>query len=163
MVKKSKLLLTSSHVKMTVLRPSGLATTSANLTRIWHDRINAKCQIDGNLCSKLLSTHSLTIIYWILDKHLTILTEVSLETGMGFSAMDEEVFLPSKDYNDGSPKPASPEASDWDSDASDKERDPQSQPYHKASNIYSMYVQFRLYNKYDLHPVMTVLLIFSSS
>jgi len=160
MVKKSKPLSTLSRVKMTVLHPSGLVTTSANLTRIRHDRINAEHQIDGNLRSKLLSTHSLTIVDWILDKHLTILTEVSLEMGMGFSAMDDEVFLPSRDYDDGSPKPASPEESDWDSDASDEERDPQSQPYRKAGNIYSAYARLRLYNKYDVHPVMTVLLIF---
>jgi len=106
MVKKSKLLSTSSRVKMTVLCPSGLVTTSANLTRIWHDCINAEHQIDGNLRSKLLSTHSLTIVDWILDKHLTILTEVSLEMGMGFSVMDDKVFLPSRDYDDGSLKPA---------------------------------------------------------
>jgi len=120
MVKKSKLLLTLSHIKMTVLCPSGLATTSANLTRIWHDHINAECQIDGKLHhSKLLSTHSLTIIDWILDKHLTILTEVSLEMEVDFSAMEDEVFLPSRDYNDGLPKPALPKESDWDSDTSD--------------------------------------------
>jgi len=60
---------------------------------------------------------------------------------MGFLAMDDKVFLPSRDYDDGLLKPASPEESDWDSDASDEERDPQSQLYHKAGNIYSAYTR----------------------
>ena len=89
-----------------------------------------------------------------------MLTEVSLETGMGFSEMEDKGFAPSRDYDDGLLKPASPEESDWDSDASNEERDPQSQKYHKAGNIYSAYAQLRLYNKYDVRPVTTILLIF---
>ena len=161
MVKKSRpFCLTLSHIKITVLHPSGPTTTSASLIKIRQDCINAEHQIDDEIHSKLLYTHFLTIADWILDKRLTMLTEVSLETGMGFSEMEDKGFAPSRDYNDGSPKPASPEESDWDSDASNKERDPQSQKYHKAGNIYSAYTWLHLYNKYDVCPVTTILLIF---
>ena len=164
MVKKSRpFRLTLSCVKMTVLCPSGPATTSSSLIKIRQDHINAERQINDEIRSKLLYTHFLTIADWILDKRLTMLTEVSLETGMGFSEMEDEGFAPSRDYDDGSPKPASPKESDWDSDASNEERDPQSQKYHKASNIYSAYARLRLYNKYDIRPVMTILLIFFSA
>ena len=161
MVKKSRpFRSTSSRVKMTVLRPSGPTSTSSSLIKIWQDRINAERQIDDEIHSKLLYTHFLTIADWILDKRLTMLTEVSLEMGMGFSEMEDKGFAPSRDYDDGSLKPASPEESDWDNDTSNKERDPQSQKYHKAGNIYSTYAQLCLYNKYDVRPVMTILLIF---
>ncbi|KIM53199.1 hypothetical protein SCLCIDRAFT_32065 [Scleroderma citrinum Foug A] len=115
---------------MTVLRPSGPTSTSSSLIKIWQDHINAKRQINDE----------------IRNKRLTMLTEVSLETGMGFSEMEDKGFAPSRDYDDGLLKPASPEESDWDSDASNEERDPQSQKYHKAGNIYSAYAQLRLYN-----------------
>ena len=39
---------------MSVLRPDGLMTTSAGLTRIRRDRINAQRQIDDHLRSKSL-------------------------------------------------------------------------------------------------------------
>ncbi|KIM61914.1 hypothetical protein SCLCIDRAFT_25388 [Scleroderma citrinum Foug A] len=131
MVKKSRpFCSTSSCVKMTVLRPSGPMSTSSSLIKIWQDCINAERQIDDEIC----------------NKRLTMLTEVSLETGMGFSEMEDEGFSPSRDYDDGLLKPALPEESDWDSDASNEERDPQSQKYHKAGNIYSVYARLRLYN-----------------
>ena len=161
MVKKSRpFRSTSSCVKMTVLHPSGPTTTSSSLIKIWQDHINAKRQIDDEIRSKLLYTHFLTIADWILDKRLTMLTEVSLETGMGFSEMEDEGFAPSRDYDDGLPKPASPKESNWDSDTSNEERDPQSQKYHKAGNIYSAYMRLHLYNKYNVRPVTTILLIF---
>ena len=74
------------------------------------------------------SSNSLTISHRILDQRLITLTEGSLESGTGFSAMHNEVYTDTMEYDDGLQKNASPEESDWDSDASNDERDdPQSE------------------------------------
>lgn len=49
---------------------------------------------------------------------------MSLETGIGFSTMEDEVYAHPVDHDNGLPKPTLPENSDWDSDESDDERDP---------------------------------------
>jgi len=103
----------------------------------------------------------LTISYWILDQCLAMLTEVSLESGISFSPMEDEVHAGTIDYGDISQKWAgSPEESDWDTDTSDEERQPLSESRPKPGNIYSAYAQLHLYNKYKVVSIMTAMLIF---
>ena len=93
------------------------------------------------------SSNSLTVSNWILGQHLITLTEVSLESGIGFSAMDNDVYADAMEYNDGSQKTASSEELDWESDVSNNEGDPQSEDRPEPGNIYLAFARLHLYNK----------------
>ena len=93
------------------------------------------------------SSNSLTVSNWILGQRIVTLTEVSLESGIGFSAMDNDVYVDTMEYNDGPQKAASSDESDWESDVSNDERDPHCEDRPKPGNIYSAFARLRLYNK----------------
>lgn len=74
----------------------------ASLTQIRNDRLNAERQIDEQRRSKRLS--------------LATLTKGTLETGINFSATEDEVDADSMDYGGTAQGPPSPAESDRDSD-----------------------------------------------
>ena len=69
-------------------------------------------------------TSSSTISNWFIGKHLVTLTEGTLETGIDFSAMEDDVDADLMDYG-GMVQALSPTESNWDSDDTGDERDPQ--------------------------------------
>lgn len=82
----------------------------ASLTQIRNDRLNAERQIDEQRRGKRLS--------------LATLTKGTLETGINFSATEDEVDADSMDYGGTAQGPPSPAESDRDSDDTGDERDP---------------------------------------
>ncbi|KIM54658.1 hypothetical protein SCLCIDRAFT_30951 [Scleroderma citrinum Foug A] len=101
---------------MSVLHSTGLETTFAGLTQIRNDCLNAERQINERLHRK----------------HLVTLTEGTLETGIDFSAMEDDVDADLMDYG-GIVQAPSPTESNWDSDDTGDERDPQPEGQPEAT------------------------------
>ena len=71
-------------------------------------------------------TNSSAISNWFIGKRLSLatLTKGTLETGINFSATEDEVDADSMDYGGTAQGPPSPAESDRDSDDTGDERDP---------------------------------------